>query len=221
MGIKKSFLRAAALFVAVLTAAFFLPLLSGCGSAVRFRVKYYIAYCFSPSGAELPAELCDGVRARGYAGYAVRYEGRYYLAAAVARSSGEARDIAEGLANIGLSGGVLIAERRVFRLETYNAERLAGRYEGVLSALDMVVRDAVSAAGSLSSGNGEHSREVLRAVAGDIGLLLAQNGADCFTTGLLRLNALAADCAFGRMSLCDVRALAAAAADIVLSVRLT
>lgn len=194
---------------------------SACGAYIRMRVKFYITYCFAPLASAPPQTLLDAVRSGGYAGYALLYEGDYYVVAACMPTTGAALDLAQSLTDRGVESGVLTAQRINFMLETYSAEKNARGYEAVLSALDGLIDDLFSCLDILSREGQGSAREILRGANLTLSELYSENQSNCFTRHLANLVGLSAQCSYGIIYAREVRYFAAAVADCVLSVRLS
>ena len=214
--------RAAAAKILALAAvlAAMVAVFCGCGCYVRLRVKYHMACC-TPASSQSAAELCTELKGMGYAGYVLQYGGKTYVAAAILSTAGAAADLAESITGIGLNCSSLALERVNFELETYRAEQNAGLYEYTISSLNGIVSDLVACTENIIAGRMEEVRASLREINGELNALFNQNPFDPFTAKLAYLADLSAQCAYGALLPRDIRLLAVAVADCVISVRLT
>ena len=214
--VKKLYFVVLAVLLSLSVAVF-----GGCGSYIRFRVKYHLVYCCEPSVERPASDLCASVKDMGYAGYVIEYGGMYYIAAAIESTSGAASDLAGSLSERGLKSGVVTLERINFELETYHAEQNARQYEYTLETLDAIVTELRNCVHDLVVGDGEEARPSMRAMAAELYGLAADNTFNCFTAKLAYISALSSECAYGALLPRDVRCLIVAVVDCIISVRLT
>ena len=217
----RSSVRICAAFLSV-AAAIFICLCSCTAGSIRYRVRYYIVYCYALAAGESGA-YADVIKGEGGAGYMFAYGGKTYACAACYVLHGKAEARAAALTARGLKSGVLVAERTSFPLTNYNAERNAKLYAANLSALDGAVRTAGDCAEFLEGGGGTgKARANMRLVADELDALLQENRSDCFTSALAELVALAEECAYGEALLVrELLYFQLAAADAVLNTVLT
>ena len=166
-------------------------------------------------------ELAESVRATGYAGYILRYDGMYYVVATLSATNGEAQSHAGSFEERGVSAGVLTAARLYFELENYNAESNSRLYGQNIDSLDSIISELYDCAEILQREGASSVREKMISLHNEIAAMCVENISNCFTRPLSELAVLSAECAYGIIHIRNIRYLATAVADVVMNISLT
>lgn len=194
---------------------------TACISSIRRQVRYRFVYCYTPMVSVPSRELAESVRAMGYAGYILRYDGMYYVVATLSATNGEAQSHAGSFEERGVSAGVFTAERLYFELENYNAESNSRLYGQNIDSLDSIISELYDCAEILQREGASSVREKMISLHNEIASMCAENISNCFTRPLSELAVLSAECAYGIIHIRNIRYLATAVADVVMNISLT